>query len=155
MMYKILQVTDCHLALPGEMVFDSDPHRKLQAAIGDINRNHADAALRVFTGDLGDNSDPHQLEDRLLMQTIIIGGSIEKPVADVTVAPVRSSSRPAGFGKGRRIVLNGDVKRLPIGTGVGGYGACENTLDGSGFHHPAPLHHDDIFRHLPHHLQIV
>src|ERR1051325_7495060 len=36
-----------------------------------------------------------QVDELLLMLTIIVGGSIERPVADVTVAPVRSSPRPA------------------------------------------------------------
>jgi len=67
-MYKVLQVTDSHLALPGETVFDSDPHQKLEAAINDINRHHADASLCVFTGDLVNNSDPRTY--RLLGETI-------------------------------------------------------------------------------------
>ena len=59
---KILQVSDSHLTLPGDTIFGSDPHRKLAAAIEDINRNHADADLCVFTGDLVDNSHPRTYE---------------------------------------------------------------------------------------------
>ena len=51
-MLKILQITDCHLLPPGETVFGSDPQARLAAAVADINRYHADAALCVLTGDL-------------------------------------------------------------------------------------------------------
>ncbi|MCY1381157.1 hypothetical protein D9M69_690330 [compost metagenome] len=36
-----------------------------------------------------------QVDDVRLMLTIIVGGSTERAVADVTVAPVRSSPTPA------------------------------------------------------------
>jgi 3',5'-cyclic-AMP phosphodiesterase len=56
-MLKILQITDCHMLPPGETVFGSDPHARLTAAIADINRHHADAALCVLTGDLAHHAD--------------------------------------------------------------------------------------------------
>lgn len=56
-MLKILQITDCHLMPPGEMIFDSDPQARLAAAVADINRHHADAALCVLTGDLAHHAD--------------------------------------------------------------------------------------------------
>jgi 3',5'-cyclic-AMP phosphodiesterase len=55
---KIIQVTDCHMLPPGEKIFGSDPGRRLAACIRDINRNHADASLCIFTGDLAHNGDP-------------------------------------------------------------------------------------------------
>lgn len=57
-MLKILQITDCHLMPPGETIFGSDPRARLAAAIADINRHHADAALCVLTGDLAHHADP-------------------------------------------------------------------------------------------------
>jgi 3',5'-cyclic AMP phosphodiesterase CpdA len=55
---KIIQITDCHMLAPGETIFGSDPGRRLRACIRDINRNHADASLCIFTGDLAHNGDP-------------------------------------------------------------------------------------------------
>ena len=57
-MLKILQITDCHLVAKGETIFGSDPHARLAAAVADINRDHADAALCVVTGDLAHHGDP-------------------------------------------------------------------------------------------------
>lgn len=51
---KIIQVTDLHLVAPGELLCGLDPLRRLHACIADINQNHADAELVVFTGDLSD-----------------------------------------------------------------------------------------------------
>jgi 3',5'-cyclic AMP phosphodiesterase CpdA len=49
---KLIHLTDTHLVPPGQMLFELDPHRRLAAAVADINRRHADAALCVITGDL-------------------------------------------------------------------------------------------------------
>jgi len=56
---KIIQITDTHLVADGERIFGSDPGARLAAAIDDVNRNHADAALCVLTGDLAHHADPH------------------------------------------------------------------------------------------------
>ncbi|MEQ8348215.1 MAG: phosphodiesterase [Sneathiellaceae bacterium] len=56
-MLKLLQITDCHLLPPGGRIFDSDPAQRLAAAIADINRQHADAALCVLTGDIAHDGD--------------------------------------------------------------------------------------------------
>ncbi|WP_137389553.1 phosphodiesterase [Rhodoligotrophos defluvii] len=56
-MLKIIQLTDCHLVPKGEMIFGSDPHQRLTAAVADINRHHGDAALCVVTGDLAHHAD--------------------------------------------------------------------------------------------------
>ncbi len=52
---KLIQVTDLHLRAPGERVAGLDPTASLSVAIDDINRNHPDADLVVFTGDLSDD----------------------------------------------------------------------------------------------------
>jgi Icc protein len=67
-MLKILQVSDIHLAMPGEVLFGSDPLARLEACIADINRNHADADLVVFSGDLANDGQPEAyaaLKERL------------------------------------------------------------------------------------------
>jgi 3',5'-cyclic-AMP phosphodiesterase len=57
-MLKIIQVTDCHMLPPGQSIFGSDPGKRLELCIADINRNHPDAALCVLTGDLAHHADP-------------------------------------------------------------------------------------------------
>ncbi len=49
---KFIQVTDMHIMAPGEQLMGLDPRARLDACIADINANHADAELCVFTGDL-------------------------------------------------------------------------------------------------------
>ena len=49
---KLIHVTDTHFVKPGEMLLGLDPKARLDAAIADINRHHADADLAVITGDL-------------------------------------------------------------------------------------------------------
>ena len=51
-MLKLLQVSDLHLVRPGETLFGSDPLARLDACIADINSNHSNADLVVFSGDL-------------------------------------------------------------------------------------------------------
>ncbi|MEP9372805.1 metallophosphoesterase [Mesorhizobium sp. KR1-2] len=65
---KIIQVTDLHLVAPGEKLFDLDPLTRLEDCIADLNSNHADADLVVFSGDLterGEASAYASLSDRL------------------------------------------------------------------------------------------
>lgn len=49
---KFIHVTDTHLVPPGERLYELDPAERLRLCIADINRNHPDAALAIFTGDL-------------------------------------------------------------------------------------------------------
>ncbi len=49
---KLIHLTDTHFVAPGLKLYGLDPRARLDAAISDINRNHADAALVVVTGDL-------------------------------------------------------------------------------------------------------
>ncbi|PRD42391.1 phosphodiesterase [Phyllobacterium phragmitis] len=55
---KIIQVSDLHLVTPGEMLSGIDPLARLDECIADLNRNHADADLVVFSGDLTHNGEP-------------------------------------------------------------------------------------------------
>lgn len=54
---KIIQVTDLHLVTPGQTLCGLDPLARLQACIADINRNHSDAELVIFTGDLSETGE--------------------------------------------------------------------------------------------------
>ena len=55
---KLIQVSDLHFVPPGTRLFGIDPRAHLAAAIEDINAQHADAELCLFTGDLADHGDP-------------------------------------------------------------------------------------------------
>ncbi len=54
---KFVQVTDMHLVVPGERLYEIDPLERLEACISDINAHHSDAELCVFTGDLADQGE--------------------------------------------------------------------------------------------------
>jgi 3',5'-cyclic AMP phosphodiesterase CpdA len=49
---KLIHITDTHFVAPGLTLYGLDPRARLDAAIVDINRHHADAELAVITGDL-------------------------------------------------------------------------------------------------------
>jgi 3',5'-cyclic AMP phosphodiesterase CpdA len=49
---KLIHITDTHLVEPGHRLYGLDPKVRLDAAIADINRHHADAELAIVTGDL-------------------------------------------------------------------------------------------------------
>lgn len=55
---KIVQVSDLHLVAPGETLFDLDPLARLEDLVADLNRNHADADIVIFSGDLTNDGDP-------------------------------------------------------------------------------------------------
>ena len=52
---KLIQVSDTHFVPPGRRLLGLDPRARLEACVADINRNHGDAALCLFTGDLADS----------------------------------------------------------------------------------------------------
>jgi 3',5'-cyclic AMP phosphodiesterase CpdA len=52
---KLIQVSDTHFVPPGRRLLGLDPRARLEACIDDINRNHGDAELCLFTGDLADS----------------------------------------------------------------------------------------------------
>lgn len=49
---KLIHITDTHVVMPGQRLYGLDPRARLDAAVADINRHHADASLVVVTGDL-------------------------------------------------------------------------------------------------------
>src|SRR5215831_2512258 len=49
---KLIHLTDTHLVEPGSKLYGLDPKARLDAAVQDINRHHADAELAIVTGDL-------------------------------------------------------------------------------------------------------
>ncbi|MDH3594958.1 MAG: phosphodiesterase [Rhodospirillales bacterium] len=55
---KLIQVSDLHLVPPGVRLLGLDPRARLEACIADINANHGDAELCLFTGDLADRGAP-------------------------------------------------------------------------------------------------
>ncbi|MFQ5774800.1 MAG: phosphodiesterase [Kiloniellaceae bacterium] len=55
---KLIQISDLHFVPPGTRLLGLDPRARLEAAIADINANHADAELCLFTGDLVDHGAP-------------------------------------------------------------------------------------------------
>ena len=59
---KLIQVSDLHFIPPGQRLFGLDPHARLDAAIADINQNHGDAEICLFTGDLVDRGTPEAYE---------------------------------------------------------------------------------------------
>lgn len=55
---KFIHLTDTHLTLPGNTLYDLNPLTRLQAAVESINSEHADADFCVITGDLTHTAQP-------------------------------------------------------------------------------------------------
>ena len=55
---KLIQVSDLHFIPPGGRLYGLDPRERFEAAIADINENHGDAEMCLFTGDLADTGAP-------------------------------------------------------------------------------------------------
>jgi len=58
-MFKFIHLTDTHIIGGKDLLFGVNPRRRLELAVEDISKNHADAAFVVVTGDLthwGDES---------------------------------------------------------------------------------------------------
>lgn len=55
---KFLHLTDTHLVPPGQLLYGSDPQRRLQAAVRSMAAEHADAAFCIVTGDLAHLGEP-------------------------------------------------------------------------------------------------
>ena len=70
---KFVHITDQHIVPAPRMLCALDPRARLEAAIGDINRHHTDAAFAVFTGDLAYLGEQDAYEDlRKLLDTLVI-----------------------------------------------------------------------------------
>jgi 3',5'-cyclic AMP phosphodiesterase CpdA len=54
---KLLHITDLHIVPPGDTLYGLDPADRLDRVIAMINRDHGDAEICVFTGDLADRGD--------------------------------------------------------------------------------------------------
>lgn len=55
---KFLHLTDTHLVPPGQLLYGSDPQRRLQAAVRSMAAEHGDAAFCIVTGDLAHLGEP-------------------------------------------------------------------------------------------------
>jgi 3',5'-cyclic AMP phosphodiesterase CpdA len=55
---KLIHLTDTHIVEDPAHLFGLDPRVRLDAAVADINDNHADAAFVVVTGDLTNRAEP-------------------------------------------------------------------------------------------------
>lgn len=51
-MQKFIHITDTHFVPPGNLLYGLNPIDRLALCVADVNRNHADAAFAIFTGDL-------------------------------------------------------------------------------------------------------
>ena len=54
---KLIHLTDLHLVPPGQRLWGLDPAARLDSALDDIARHHADADLCAITGDLTEKGD--------------------------------------------------------------------------------------------------
>ena len=59
---KIIHLSDTHFVPPGKKLYGREPRVALDAAIADINANHADAELVIATGDLTHWGEPSAFE---------------------------------------------------------------------------------------------
>ena len=80
-MQKFIHITDTHFVPPGSLLYDLNPIDRLAMCIADVNRNHADAAYAVFTGDLAHKGQPEAYEalkrelDKLVIPCHLILGN--------------------------------------------------------------------------------
>ena len=51
-MFKFIHLTDTHIIGGKDLLFGVNPRQRLELAIEDISKNHADAEFVVVTGDL-------------------------------------------------------------------------------------------------------
>lgn len=92
---KIIQITDLHLVKPGQLLFESDPLRRLDACLADVLAQHADADLCVITGDLTDRGEPdayaalaERLRDFPLPVRLLIGNHDDRAAFRATFPDV-------------------------------------------------------------------
>ena len=89
---KIIHLTDLHLPIPGQRLWGLDPYARLESALADIERLHADADLCVFSGDLADTGQAETYEwlaERLrrfkLRAVLMIGNHDDRTTATETL----------------------------------------------------------------------
>ena len=159
---KIIQITDLHLVRPGELLFESDPLRRLDACIADVRANHGDADLCVFTGDLAERGEPEAyaaLRERLhglpMPVRLLLGNHDDRAAFRTTFPDVAAD--PHGFVQS---TLDGELGRFIFldtnqpGTHAGWYCADrqawlrERLAEVAGrpvylfmHHHPFPVHY--------------
>jgi 3',5'-cyclic-AMP phosphodiesterase len=61
-MQKFIHITDPHFVPPGDVLYGLNPLDRLAMCVADVNRNHADAAFAVITGDLAHKGQPAAYE---------------------------------------------------------------------------------------------
>lgn len=112
MPFKFIHLTDTHLACPGQQLYGLDPRARLDAAIADINRHHADAAFAVVTGDLTHWGEPESYANfseamaALKMPYVAMVGNHDKRVA--CLDGLKAAPRdPNGFVQGTRQTEHG------------------------------------------------
>lgn len=112
MPFKFIHLTDTHLACPGQQLYGLDPQARLDAAITDINRHHADAAFAVVTGDLTHWGEPESYANfseamaALKMPYVAMVGNHDKRVA--CLDGLKAAPRdPNGFVQGTRQTEHG------------------------------------------------
>jgi Icc protein len=57
-MQKFIHITDTHFVPPGNLLYGLNPIDRLALCVADVNRNHADAAFAILTGDLAHKGEP-------------------------------------------------------------------------------------------------
>jgi len=57
-MQKFIHITDTHFVPPGSLLYGLSPVDRLALCVADVNRNHADAAFAIVTGDLAHHGQP-------------------------------------------------------------------------------------------------
>lgn len=99
---KFIHLTDTHLVPAPRKLFALDPRARLRAAVADINRRHADAAMVVVTGDLthwGEREAYRELKQALDALTpsyrLILGNHDDR--ANFLAAFPDSPTDPQGF----------------------------------------------------------
>ena len=78
---KFIHLTDLHLVPPGNLLWGNDPWQRLEAALADIERHHADAEFCFISGDLAERGEAEAytaLRERLAafpLKTILMIGN--------------------------------------------------------------------------------
>lgn len=109
---KLIHVTDTHFVNAGQLLYGLDPRSRLDAAVNDINKNHADAEFAVITGDLthwGEADAYRSFADcigNLRMPVVSMVGNHDR--RGMCLEILKSAPRdPYGFVQGTRDTPNG------------------------------------------------